>query len=431
MSLVCTANAATPGARRHSLYIGGKDQAKSLPKLEQWGISHILNVTPTKDSGIQVCRQRTGKQAGFIWLGVPQVRIKTHVITSVPLSRLCENLLLDLSILYPSIQLSIHPSIRLEFPITLKSRNNSCTNGWPFMMPRPVPPNWSRKPRILSTLFPKDFITDPSWSIAIMECLDPPRVSSCISWGAFRVSLLNEKRFVEWKKRLLVCWYSAFGTCCCSTSLTKCLVPFDDMILWRFSFFDIHRKMELTLEDALTLVKRRRPEAQPIPAFMKILQRQEQALAKKRKTISESDSCNLQIKNKKKRTRTIGGTSMGSPTKGPIGPSRGPTKEPSIGPPRGPSIGPSIGPEPPNVTKDEPSTAVVDIRKDADASKPAIWGTQPPPKSVMHSAPQPPMFVETQVETQTTPQNGESIVWGTAVASIQRGDYCRGSRMTV
>jgi hypothetical protein len=64
MSLVYTVNAATPGARRHSVYIGGKDHAKNLAKLEQWGISHILNVTPTKDSGIQVCRLRKGKKTG-------------------------------------------------------------------------------------------------------------------------------------------------------------------------------------------------------------------------------------------------------------------------------------------------------------------------------------------------------------------------------
>jgi hypothetical protein len=40
--------------RRHSIYIGGKSHAKSLEKLERWGISHILNVTPTKDTSIQV-----------------------------------------------------------------------------------------------------------------------------------------------------------------------------------------------------------------------------------------------------------------------------------------------------------------------------------------------------------------------------------------
>jgi hypothetical protein len=163
----------------------------------------------------------------------------------------------------------------------------------------------------------------------------------------------------------------------------------------------------------MTLVKRRRPEAQPIPAFMELLQRQEEALAKKRKTTSEMDSSNVQSK----RTR-MGGMSMVGPqakgaSKGPIGPSRGPTIGPSIGPPRGPSrgpsIGPSIGPEPPNVTRGE-STASVEIHKDASAIAigPAIIGPQPPPSiSVIGGTcigPQTPTFVEKQ----TPPQNGES-----------------------
>jgi hypothetical protein len=108
MSLVHTANAATPGSRRHSVYIGGKDQAKSLPKLEQWGISHILNVTPTKDSGIQVCRLRTGTRGqGLLRLLVPKIRTKTHVVTSFPPARLCENVfyLVSRSLsIYPPIQ---------------------------------------------------------------------------------------------------------------------------------------------------------------------------------------------------------------------------------------------------------------------------------------------------------------------------------------
>lgn len=58
MSLVYTAPAATSKSinrsRRHSIYIGGKSDAKSLDKLDRWGISHILNVTPTKDTSIQV-----------------------------------------------------------------------------------------------------------------------------------------------------------------------------------------------------------------------------------------------------------------------------------------------------------------------------------------------------------------------------------------
>jgi hypothetical protein len=42
------------GGKRHGLYLGAKSDAKSRHKLEQWGITHILNVTPPKEGGIQV-----------------------------------------------------------------------------------------------------------------------------------------------------------------------------------------------------------------------------------------------------------------------------------------------------------------------------------------------------------------------------------------
>lgn len=42
------------GGRRNSIYIGGRADAKSLEKLQRWGISRILNVTPTKEASIQV-----------------------------------------------------------------------------------------------------------------------------------------------------------------------------------------------------------------------------------------------------------------------------------------------------------------------------------------------------------------------------------------
>ena len=55
MSLIYTAPAASAGvSSRNGLYIGGKKEAKSRSTLERWGITHILNVTPEKDSSIQV-----------------------------------------------------------------------------------------------------------------------------------------------------------------------------------------------------------------------------------------------------------------------------------------------------------------------------------------------------------------------------------------
>jgi len=52
MSLIFSPNS----SKRHGVYLGGKAEAKSRSKLEQMGITHILNVTPEKDSSIQVSR---------------------------------------------------------------------------------------------------------------------------------------------------------------------------------------------------------------------------------------------------------------------------------------------------------------------------------------------------------------------------------------
>ena len=58
MSLIYTtpASAASAGSskKRHSIYIGGKKDAKDRNKLERWGVTHILNMTPPKDSSLQV-----------------------------------------------------------------------------------------------------------------------------------------------------------------------------------------------------------------------------------------------------------------------------------------------------------------------------------------------------------------------------------------
>ena len=38
----------------HGIYIGGKDDARNKTALKQHGVTHILNMTPEKDSSIQV-----------------------------------------------------------------------------------------------------------------------------------------------------------------------------------------------------------------------------------------------------------------------------------------------------------------------------------------------------------------------------------------
>jgi protein-tyrosine phosphatase len=56
MSLIYTEEATTVGGtykKRNSVYIGGRADAKDCEKLERWNVSHILNVTPTKEASIQ------------------------------------------------------------------------------------------------------------------------------------------------------------------------------------------------------------------------------------------------------------------------------------------------------------------------------------------------------------------------------------------
>ena len=57
MSLVYTApTPCGPGesSKNHSLYIGGKTDAKSKRSLNKLGVTHILNVTPEKEACVQV-----------------------------------------------------------------------------------------------------------------------------------------------------------------------------------------------------------------------------------------------------------------------------------------------------------------------------------------------------------------------------------------
>jgi len=54
MSLIFSLPPSVPSSRRNGIYIGGKDDAKNRAKLEQWGVTHVINMTPVKDSSIQV-----------------------------------------------------------------------------------------------------------------------------------------------------------------------------------------------------------------------------------------------------------------------------------------------------------------------------------------------------------------------------------------
>ena len=54
MSLICQTDPIPTSQKRHGLYLGSKGDAKSRSKLEAWGVTHILNMTPEKEAGIKV-----------------------------------------------------------------------------------------------------------------------------------------------------------------------------------------------------------------------------------------------------------------------------------------------------------------------------------------------------------------------------------------
>jgi len=54
MSLIYTTDGGNSGGKRNRLYIGGKADAKDRNKLQQWGVTHVLNVTPSKEGSVHV-----------------------------------------------------------------------------------------------------------------------------------------------------------------------------------------------------------------------------------------------------------------------------------------------------------------------------------------------------------------------------------------
>ena len=54
MSLILKKDPISTSRKRHGLYLGSKGDAKSRSKLDAWGVTHILNVTPEKEAGIKV-----------------------------------------------------------------------------------------------------------------------------------------------------------------------------------------------------------------------------------------------------------------------------------------------------------------------------------------------------------------------------------------
>lgn len=74
MSLIYTTNAGGGKGPRNSVYIGAKEDAKSLEKLSRWGVSRILNVTPAKEAGVQAGVPNFFEKhsnRGFVYLRIP------------------------------------------------------------------------------------------------------------------------------------------------------------------------------------------------------------------------------------------------------------------------------------------------------------------------------------------------------------------------
>ena len=149
---------------------------------------------------------------------------------------------------------------------------------------------------------------------------------------------------------------------------------------------------------ALQMVQRRRPAADPIPAFHDILKTFEAKCIEERdkegKPTTKRGTSSTEDTGGKAKRQKVGpsiGPSIGSsvgPSKAPIGPSMGPSKPP---------IGPSIGPQIPNFKESKPDSnksvigpamppsASIGPTRPPDAKKasigPAIGPTFPQPKS--------------------------------------------------
>lgn len=163
MSLVYTApaagNTASSGggnSRRNSVYIGGKKEAKSLEMLQQRGISRILNVTPAKETSIQV---RVSNTQGSIIKYTYWVVYPSFLLTVLCFVTDC----------------TTRTHNRRVSPIILKSPANSCTGAFRSTM-LPLARQHSKKSlRKSYRLYPVDCSMEVSWCIVGMGCLDRPR----------------------------------------------------------------------------------------------------------------------------------------------------------------------------------------------------------------------------------------------------------------
>mmetsp|Transcript_4123 Transcript_4123/g.5989 ORF Transcript_4123/g.5989 Transcript_4123/m.5989 type:complete len:273 (-) Transcript_4123:90-908(-) len=257
MSLIYTAPSSAAGGatstssrRRNSVYLGSKSDAKDRSKLERFGVTHILNVTPEKEAGIKA--------------GVANFFEKKKVFTYRRIS-VYDNATSDLLQYAPSI---------VSF------------------------------------------------------------ISNALHYGSI---LVHCQRGVS--------------------RSTTCVL------------FYLMNKVGMDLDNALALVKQRRPEADPIPAFLEQLKRYEGEC--KDLGLIKKDSCdnggdgngvsNASTSSKAsndasgkrqgrgdgtnlKKRKADGAQITIGPSRGPVGPQQQQKVKKILGPSRGPSIGPTLPP---------------------------------------------------------------------------------------
>jgi len=147
-----------------------------------------------------------------------------------------------------------------------------------------------------------------------MASRDRQRVSYCILWGACVGIRCVFDHFSCWTPPLLTYAQVRKFTHKQLNNLNSFkLLPLTNMRCY-CTYKCVYSKAGMTLKDAMMLIKRRRPEAEPIPAFLDLLERFEQ-------------TCNTSSGHKRKTKKQLQVV--------------GPTIGPSVGPR---TIGPSIGP---------------------------------------------------------------------------------------
>lgn len=178
------------------------------------------------------------------------------------------------------------------------------------------------------------------------------------------------------------------------------------------ALFYLLRNTDMSLDKALEMIQRRRPEVEPIPAFRVILKQYEAECFKEREASNDNSAVE---KRRTKKKKQIVGPSMGPSAAGAatnndddvggnnnnkrrrIGP---PAMEPSIGPARGPTnIGPSLPPSsaisigpamPPPKVDEEVESIIGPALPPSSSTVTSIGPSMPPPK------------VEVEHETQST-----------------------------